>query len=66
MLWLVLGTITVMFNSENLFNYGYFIMAILYVGNYLNEDKKQYHTVENGIISKDHLIPKKVILNKIK
>jgi hypothetical protein len=65
-LWLVLGTTAVIFNSENVFNYGYLIIGILYFGTYLFENNKQYLTIDNGIISKNHLIPKKVNLNDIK
>ncbi|MDZ4127680.1 MAG: hypothetical protein U1E02_26455 [Hydrogenophaga sp.] len=65
-LWLVLGTTAVIFNPENFFNYGYLLMGILYAGTYLFENKKQYLTIENGIISKNHLIPKKINLNEIK
>ena len=65
-LWLVLGTIAVIFDSSNVFNYGYLIMGILYLGTYLFENNKQYLTIENGIISKNHLIPKKINLNEIK
>jgi hypothetical protein len=65
-LWLVLGTVAVIFNSDNVFNYGYLIIGILYFGTYLFENNKQYLTIENGIISKNHLIPKKINLNEIK
>jgi len=65
-LWLVLGTTAVIFNPESFFNYGYLLMGILYAGTYLFENKKQYLTIENGIISKNHLIPKKINLNEIK
>ena len=65
-LWLVLGTTAVIFNSDNVFNYGYLIIGILYFGTYLFENNKQYLTIDNGIISKNHLIPKKVNLNDIK
>ena len=65
-LWLVLGTTAVIFNSDNIFNYGYLIIGILYFGTYLFENNKQYLTIENKIISKNHLIPKKINLNEIK
>tara|TARA_R110002033_G_scaffold59871_1_gene109765 strand:+ start:56 stop:442 length:387 start_codon:yes stop_codon:yes gene_type:complete len=65
-LWLVLGTTAVIFNSDNIFNYGYLIIGILYLGTYLFENNKQYLTIENGIISKNHLIPKKINLNEVK
>ena len=63
--WLVFGTIAVIFNSDNVFNYGYLIIGILYFGTYLFENNKQYLTIENGIISKNQLIPKKINLNEI-
>ena len=65
-IWLVLGITAVIFNSDNVFNYGYLIIGILYFGTYLFENNKQYLTIENGIISKNHLIPKKINLNDIK
>ena len=65
-LWLVLGTSAVIFDLNNPFSYGYLLLGILYVGTYLFENKKQYLTIENGIISKNHLIPKKINLNEIK
>ena len=63
--WLALGTTAVIFNSENVFNYGYLIIGFLYFGTYLFENNKQYLTIENGIISKNQLIPKKINLNEI-
>ena len=65
-IWLVFGTTAVIFNSENVFNYGYIIIGILYFGTYLFENNKHYLTIENGTISKNHLIPKKINLNEIK
>jgi hypothetical protein len=65
-IWLVFGTTAVIINSENVFNYGYIIMGILYLGTYLFENNKHYLTIENGTISKNHLIPKKINLNEIK
>ncbi|MFD0837375.1 hypothetical protein ACFQ0I_16470 [Mariniflexile aquimaris] len=65
-LWLVLGTTAIIFDSNNIFNYGYLIMGILFLGTYLFENNKQYLTIENGVISKNNLIPKKINLNEIK
>lgn len=42
------------------------VIGILYIGTYFFENKKQYLTIENGIISKNHLIPKKIKRIKIK
>ena len=65
-LWLVLGTIAVIFNLDDVSSYGYLMMGILYFGTYFFENNKQYLTIENGIISKNQLIPKKINLNEIK
>tara|TARA_R110002111_G_scaffold2_3_gene21 strand:+ start:2105 stop:2491 length:387 start_codon:yes stop_codon:yes gene_type:complete len=65
-LFFILGTIAVISDSNNIFNYGYLIIGILYIGTYFFENNKQYLTIENGIISKNHLIPKKINLNEIK
>lgn len=65
-IWLALGTIAVIFNSNIFFNYGYLIIGILYFGTYLFENNTQYLTIENGTISKNHLIPKKINLEEIK
>ena len=65
-LWLTLGATAIIFNLNNVFNYGYLIIGILYFGTYLFENNKQYLTIENGVISKNHLIPKKINLNEIK
>jgi hypothetical protein len=63
--WLALGTTAVIFNSDNVFNYGYLIIGFLYFGTYLFENNKQYLTIENGIISKNQLFPKKINLSEI-
>ena len=65
-LWLLLGTIAVINDSDNIFSYGYLIIGILYLATYLFENTKQYLTIENGTISKNHLFPKKINLNEIK
>jgi len=65
-LWLGLGTVAVFFNSDNTFNYGYLIIGILFIGTYFFKNKNQYLTIENGIIWKNQLIPKKIFLNEIK
>ena len=64
-LWSVLGITAIIFNPDNIFNYGYLIIGILHFGTYFFENNKQYLTIENGIISKNHLIPKKIKLNEI-
>jgi hypothetical protein len=65
LLWLVLGTTAVIFNSDKIINYGYLLIGMLYVGTYFFENSQQYLTIENGTISKNTLFPKKVNLNDI-
>ncbi|MBO3100091.1 hypothetical protein [Gelidibacter pelagius] len=65
-LWLIFGVIAVIFFSDNIFNYGYLLLGILYFSIYLFEHNKQYLTIEDGTISKNHLIPKKINLKDIK
>jgi hypothetical protein len=62
----VLGILGVLFNSNNIFVYGYLLVGILQLGTYLYENNKQYLTIENGIISKNHLTPKKIHLKELK
>ncbi|WP_100615521.1 hypothetical protein [Confluentibacter citreus] len=64
-LWLVLGTASVIFESGTIFNYGYLVMGVLYLGTFFFENNKQYLTIENGVLSKNELIPKKINLNDI-
>ncbi|WP_235841756.1 hypothetical protein [Confluentibacter sediminis] len=64
-LWMVLGSSAIIFESGNVFNYGYLLMGILYLGTYLFENRKQYLTIENGVISKNLLVSKKINLNEI-
>ncbi|MCL8009269.1 hypothetical protein M8845_17720 [Gelidibacter japonicus] len=65
-IWVIFGIPAVIFFPNNIFNYGYLIIGILYFGVYLFENKNQYLTIENGTISKNHLIPKKINLKDIK
>lgn len=64
--WLVFGIAAVTFNPDTIFNIGFLILGILYLGTYFFENSKQYLTIENGSISKNQLIPKKINLNDIK
>ncbi|MEM6801694.1 MAG: hypothetical protein AAF696_09850, partial [Bacteroidota bacterium] len=64
-LWLILGIIAIVSSSSGIFIYGYLALGVLYLGAYLFERKNQYLTIETGIISKNHLIPKKIKLAEI-
>jgi hypothetical protein len=64
-IWLILGTLAIINDSKSVFSYGYLFVGILYFGTYLFENKKQYLTIENGTISKNGLITKKINLTDI-
>ncbi len=63
--WLILGVSGVIFDVTNFFVYGYLLVGILQLGTYFYENKNQYLTIENGVISKNNLIAKKINLNEI-
>jgi len=63
--WLILGVISISNNSENYLNYGYLIVALLYIGNYVLKSKNQYLTIDNNSITLHHLIPKKIELTDL-
>jgi hypothetical protein len=65
-LYVALGVVAIIFDSNNFFNYLWTVLGTIHIGTYLFENKKQYLTIENGIISKNQLIPKKINLNEIK
>ena len=64
-IWLILGTLALIFNPDNIFSYGYIIMGFLYFGTYIFENRIQYLTIENGTISRNSLISKKINLTDI-
>lgn len=64
-LWFVIGISGVIFSPENIFVYGYLIIGVLQLGTYLFENKKQYLTIENGMIIKNNLKSKSVKLKDI-
>jgi len=65
--WGVLVILTLFFSSKRQwFDYTYFVIFILYLAQYIYENKKQYLTIENGTISKNLLFQtKKMNLNQI-
>ena len=65
-IWLILGISAIAINPENIFGYGYWVIGALCFGAYLFESKQQYLTIENGIVSKNQLLPQKINLNEVK
>ncbi|TXD80628.1 hypothetical protein ESY86_20355 [Subsaximicrobium wynnwilliamsii] len=65
-LWTVLGSLSIISHSNIILNYGSLILGVLFFGKYYFMTNRQYLTIENGIISKNQLIPKKINLNEVK
>ena len=63
--WLLLGIVAFIFDTDNLFNFGYLVFGLGYMGGYLFENSKQYLTIENGIITKNSLRPKSITVEDI-
>ncbi|MCF6298239.1 MAG: hypothetical protein L3J08_09710 [Flavobacteriaceae bacterium] len=67
LLWLVISLLGI-FTKENTYwtDYGFLIISLLYIVTYFYEKKKQYLTIENGILSVNHPFGKKINLSEIK
>jgi hypothetical protein len=65
-IWIILGTAATIFNTNNIFNYGYLLIGVIYLGTHLFERTKQYLTIEDGILAKNQLTPKKIDLSKVR
>ena len=64
-LWLVFGSVAIVFFNETVFNYGYFVIGMMYFGIFIFENSKQYVTIGNGMLIKNNLISKKMMLEDI-
>ena len=64
--WLILAILAIPSNSDNYLNYGYIVAGLFFIGNHIFKSKNQYLTIENGSITLNNLIPKKVHLNDLK
>lgn len=66
LLWISLGVINFIEDDTIRWtDYGYLLIGILYLGQYLWDITNQYLTVENGIIKKNSVFGKKINLNEI-
>jgi len=65
-LWLVLGTLSIIYQPSGFLNYGYFLIGLVYLGIWIFTKTKQYLTIENGVITKNGLRSKSMVLNDIK
>lgn len=64
-LWLILGIYLLTLESGNFFYFGYVIIGLLYLGGYIFMKNRQYLTIEDGVITKNNLFPKKIDLIEI-
>tara|TARA_R110002049_G_scaffold37208_1_gene117525 strand:- start:85131 stop:85541 length:411 start_codon:yes stop_codon:yes gene_type:complete len=70
---LIIGCMWIGFGIFNLleeektdwYDYGYLVMGILYIGNYLYDITNQYLTIENGTIKKSSIFKKKIYIDDI-
>lgn len=63
--WVILGTIAIILDSANIFYYIYLLIGIILLGAYVYEDKNQYLTIEDGVLTKNNLIPQRIKLEEI-
>ena len=64
--WFIFALITFTFDKENKWlDYGYVVLALLYLGQYTYEYFQQYLTIENGTIKKNAFFGKQLQLDKI-
>ena len=64
--WMIFGLVGI-FTREKPYwtDYGFLVMAILYITTYFYEKKNQYLTIRNGVIYQNYPFGKKINLNEI-
>lgn len=55
LLWLIFGALLRILQPEHLYSYGYLILGTIYVAVYISMKKKDYLTIENGILTKHNV-----------
>ncbi len=65
-LWLVMGTLSMIYQPTGWFRYGFFVFALLYLGQFAYYKTKQYLRIENGILTKNDIFSKSIELNKVR
>ena len=64
--WVILGVISITNSPNNYLNYGYLIVGLIYITNYILKSKNQYLTIENGVITLNNFFPKSLVISNIK
>jgi hypothetical protein len=65
-IWILIFIGYLSFGSQSNLRYGYLIIGIFFLGNYLYQKIKHYLTIENGVLKKNYIFPKKISLEDIK
>ena len=65
-IWLLIFIGYLSFGSQSNLRYGYLIMGIFFLSNYLYQKTKHYLTIEGGFLKKNYIFPKKISLKDIK
>lgn len=64
-IWIPLSVLSFFFEAPLFLSVGYLILGLLHMGLYLFENSKQYLSIENGILTKNQLTPKRINLNEL-
>ena len=66
-IWLLYGIIKVIDNEKlNWIDYGWFVLAAIYLGTFFYKKKEKYLTIENEVLSINSPFAKKINLTEIK
>lgn len=65
LIWLLIFVAYLFLKTNSFLKYGYLFIGILFLSTYFFEKTKQYLTIENGVITKNQLFPKRIELDKI-
>jgi hypothetical protein len=66
LIWLLIFVAYLFLKTNSFLKYGYLFIGILFLSTYFFEKTKHYLTIENGVITKNQLFPKRIQLDKIK
>ena len=65
LIWLLIFSAYLFLNSNSYLKFGYLFIGVLFLSTYIFEKSKHYLTIENGVITKNKLFPKRMQLDKI-
>ncbi|MDG4946363.1 hypothetical protein NMK71_08050 [Weeksellaceae bacterium KMM 9713] len=65
-LWLVMGTLSMIYQPTGWFRYGFFVFGLMYLGQFAFFKTKQYLSIENGVLTKNSFFPKSIELDKVR